>query len=111
MYEYAAKVIRVIDADTFVALVDYGFRQHGEWHLRVLNLWSPELSTPEGVIARTAAMELLPVGTPVIVRTRLTRTGTEATTLDRYLAEVTLPDGRDFASVMVAAGYGTAVKT
>ncbi len=110
MWEYNATVARVIDGDTVVARVDYGFRQGGDWHLRLLDLWCPELNTFEGRAARDAAILLLPVGARVVIRTRLTRTGNEATTLDRYLADVTLPDGRDFAAVMVAAGYGTAAK-
>ncbi len=109
MYEYRATIERVKDGDTFACRVDYGFRQGGDWSIRVRNLWSPELATLGGPEAKAYALLLLPPGGRVVIRTLLTRTGTETTSLERYVADVTLPDGRDFAATMIAAGHGTAL--
>ena len=60
---------------------------------------APELDTAAGKVARDRARQLLPVGAEVVLLSH---------SLDKYgraLAEVTLPDGRDYADVMLAEGH------
>lgn len=53
MYQYKAELIKVVDADTIVVDIDLGL---GVWirkvRLRLINLQAPELSTPEGKLAK-----------------------------------------------------------
>ena len=54
-YVYRATVVRVIDADTLVLNIDLGFRVH------------TEISTPEGIAAREAVVNLLTLAKTVTV--------------------------------------------
>ena len=103
-------VVKVRDGDTFLADLDLGWHhwQHaptkgtGYGVIRVLDLWCPELREPGGPQARDYATALL--------LTTLTVVELESHALDsfgRSLAKVTLPDGRDLATVMIEAGHGT----
>jgi len=48
MYDYRARLVRLIDADTFVLDIDLGFYVHTEQHIRLLGIDCPEGRTPEG---------------------------------------------------------------
>lgn len=107
-------VVKIRDGDTFLADLDLGWyhwqkapaKGGGYGVIRVLDLWCPELNEPGGPQARDYAAELLLSVPPVVV-------GLESHALDsfgRSLAKVCLPDGRDFATVMVQAGHGTATR-
>jgi endonuclease YncB( thermonuclease family) len=110
-YEYNATVVEVHDGDTMRLDVDLGFHCSIRMAIRIKDLWCAELWTPEGKVAKTAAVGLATPGMPVMVRTHKTRTGSDLESMGRYVADVQLPDGRDFAQAMVAGGWGTATKT
>jgi micrococcal nuclease len=59
MYHYAAKIVRVIDADTIVLDVDLGFKVTKRDTFRLKYINAPELSTPAGVEARAFLERLL----------------------------------------------------
>lgn len=71
---------------------------HGE-HVRVQGINAPELSAAGGAEARDYAASLLPPGTLV------TLTATKEDKYGRFLARITMPDGRDFSDVMIATGH------
>lgn len=102
MFEYAANIVSVYDGDTFRADIDLGF---GIWQknqpIRGYGIDTPELGTPEGGLSKNYAKALLDgkAVTLVTFKDRKEKYG-------RYLAKVTLPDGTDFATAMIAAGYG-----
>lgn len=52
LYVYRAKIIHIHDADTVWCEVDYGFDNHGRYSFRLAEINAPELSTPEGKLAR-----------------------------------------------------------
>jgi endonuclease YncB( thermonuclease family) len=52
MYEYMAKVTRVIDGDTIEVEIDLGFKIKHTTILRLSGINAPELRTPEGVAAK-----------------------------------------------------------
>jgi len=110
VYVYAATVTKVVDGDTLRLQADLGFKTHVDLTVRVKDLWAPELDTPGGHTARQMAELLIPPGTRVVIRTHKTRTGNDLESLGRYVADVQLADGRDFAEVMVSGGFGTAAK-
>ena len=45
MYEYKAKITRVVDGDTLKALVDVGFNMHHDVTLRLFGIDCPEVRT------------------------------------------------------------------
>jgi len=51
MYEYAAKVSRVIDGDTVDVDIDLGLDTHVLTRLRLMGINAPEHGTPEGEAA------------------------------------------------------------
>lgn len=101
-YCYAAKIERLIDADTVDVDLDLGMRVYLRTRLRVAHIDAPERYTPEGRDAIAFAMNLLPSGSGVVVATH------KPDKYGRTLAEIALPDGRDYATALVDAGHATA---
>jgi micrococcal nuclease len=100
MYEYAAKVARVVDGDTVHLNIDLGF---DIWRIdasvRIAHINAPELKTVEGRIAANFAMSLLPVGSSVVLKSH------ELDKYGRVLGTLTLPDGQDFGKLMLDAAH------
>lgn len=105
MFEYRAKIISVYDGDTCRADIDCGFGVTlKNQSLRVYGIDAPEIGTAAGNDAREFARTLMP--TTLVVRIQTFKDAKEK--YGRYLAQITLPDGSDFAAAMIAGGYGTA---
>lgn len=92
MWTYKAKVNRVIDGDTLDLEVDLGFRVGIGVRIRLAGVDAPELSEPRGHMAKQFVEHLLPVGSPVTIRSEK-----DKRSFDRYVASVTLADGSDLA--------------
>ena len=104
MYEYTARLTRIVDADTWILDVDLGMHvwQHG-LRIRAAGLNAPELSTPEGQQARAWVGVWLAKHAPdcvVTVRTQKDR----ADNYGRMLGTVLAPDGTCLNAEMLAAG-------
>lgn len=101
-YRYAATVDRVIDGDTLVASVDLGFHV---WlrnqTFRLLGVNARELTQPGGPEARD---NLAAIIGPTVTLTSIKP--------DKYggrmLAIITLTDGTDLSSLLVATGWAAA---
>ena len=65
MYTYSAKLISVIDADTFKLEVDLGFHTWLRATFRLARINAPELMTFEGVAARQFVVEALAAATVI----------------------------------------------
>ena len=95
MYQYAARLVRVVDADTVVLDLDLGFYQ---WRLsrsyRLARINAPEMSTPEGIAARAALVERLAGVTAYSVMTQ------KADSFDRWIVELYAADW------LAAGGFG-----
>lgn len=94
MYEYKAKVVRVIDGDTIVLDVDLGFNMKiTDEHFRLVGLNTPSLRSKikeereTAIKARDRLTELCPVGSEqiVIVKKRKEKYG-------RYLVIISQPE-------------------
>tara|TARA_R100001163_G_scaffold42_5_gene124 strand:- start:6525 stop:6896 length:372 start_codon:yes stop_codon:yes gene_type:complete len=65
MFEYNAEIIRVVDGDTLVALIDVGFHTHVKSTLRLYGINTPEKRTrnleekEKGIAASERVSELL----------------------------------------------------
>lgn len=53
MYQYASRVIRVVDGDTLWLETDLGFDVVRKDSFRLTGINAPEMSTPEGKLAKT----------------------------------------------------------
>jgi endonuclease YncB( thermonuclease family) len=104
MYQYYAYVRSVHDGDSLTVDVDLGM---GVWKhsvaLRLYGCNARELSDPGGPEARDAVAALLPVGTRVVVHSyKPDRDLPEDKYGGRYDASITLPDGDDLVTLLVA---------
>jgi endonuclease YncB( thermonuclease family) len=92
-----ATVVYVHDGDTLAADLDLGFGLKLRQLLRLDGCNAMELKYPGGHEARANLVALLPVGAIVAVN---------VVSLDKYAgrcdAQITLPDGRDLVTVLIA---------
>jgi endonuclease YncB( thermonuclease family) len=107
LYHYAATCLRVVDGDTFVALVDCGFGVRREIHVRITGYDAPELHGPTaeaGLAARTELNLHFGFGAPLRLQTRK-----DSASFERYLARVYVQrhgELVDVADLMIASGHG-----
>lgn len=69
MYEYACKVVRVVDGDTVVCNVDLGFTVQVEVTFRLLGINTPEVigeSKQKGLAAKAETKRLLSLGSVTV---------------------------------------------
>lgn len=108
LYQYRARIERVVDGDTLDVLLDAGFDLYTRKRLRLRGVNTPEknkAATKEaGVaamiftknwLARSGASEW-----PIVVQTH------ESDAFGRWLATITTPDGRCLNDDIIAAGHG-----
>lgn len=84
-YVYRATVLRVIDGDTIVVLVDLGFHTRRKIHLRLDGYDAPEIRGPEKELGQKATdviKQYLSEGEDCIIRTG------KGKSFDRWIAEV-----------------------
>jgi endonuclease YncB( thermonuclease family) len=104
VYQYRALVTDVHDGDTFTLNIDLGLCVVlVDQKLRLAHANAPELATAEGKAARAWVLGVMPVGTAVTVDT--VKAAGDKEKFGRWLAQVTLPDGSDLATVMIATDH------
>jgi len=100
MYTYKAKVIRILDGDTFECEIDVGFQMTITTKLRLADIDTPESYRPTNEAERThgnaakAFVTALMLDTYIIIRT--SKTGKYG----RYIASVELTDGQDLTTLL-----------
>ena len=87
LWRYRASPTRIIDGDTFVAIIDLGYNVRYEPHIRIAGLDAPELSTPDGPVARQRLMDAL-YRNAYLVGWNLRVVSREKTTFERWLCDV-----------------------
>lgn len=87
MFEYAAKVERVVDGDTLVLLLDLGFHVFARERVRLRDVYVAENNTIEGKRAAEFVRALVE-GKEVVVNTHRDRSDS----FGRYLADVRVGD-------------------
>lgn len=100
MFQYEAKIIRVVDGDTIVMDVDLGFRIRIEQVVRLARINAPEIVNwgAAGIVdaAGRFILEACPVGTTVIIETA------KSEKYGRWLAEVFyMPGESDREKIML----------
>jgi micrococcal nuclease len=95
MYEYKAKVVKVIDGDTYDMMVDLGFKVTMGMRVRLADVCTPELNAQDESERKKAleAKEFVAQyeGHEVTIRTRKTTAGKELQTFGRYVADISVP--------------------
>ena len=111
MYEYRAKVNRVVDGDTVDVDIDLGF---GVWlrdeRVRIMGIDTPESRTSDeeekvfGLAAKARLKELL--GETAILKTQVDKSGEDAKgKFGRILGDFVAPDGRMVTEIMIEEGH------
>jgi endonuclease YncB( thermonuclease family) len=109
-HRYRVRVERVIDGDTFVGIVDVGFRATLTLPIRIFGINAPEHTAPGGPEATAALTELLTRAgeAGVICETYKPTANAGADKYGRWLAAVAGLDGRDIGAQMIASGQAVA---
>lgn len=111
MYEYRAKVVKVVDGDTVDVDIDLGF---GVWlkdeRVRIMGIDTPESRTSDktekvfGLAAKTRLKELL--GKQTILKTQVGKGGEDMKgKFGRILGDFIGTDGRLVTEVMIEEGH------
>jgi len=93
MYEYRAKVIRVIDGDTLKVDIDLGFTLHIQQTVRLYGINCPETRTKDvkekekGLMAKYWIEQLL-LNKEIIIQTKLEKNTKEFDSFGRVLATI-----------------------
>ena len=98
LFTFKAHVLRVIDADTILALVDQGFGIWTEQRLRFQGIDAPEMSTLAGQKAKQAVETLFSKLSFVIVKTY------KSDKYDRYLVDVFYMPGEQDPHIVASQG-------
>lgn len=102
LYYYKAQVIRIVDADTIVALVDLGFTSSRKEMLRFARIDAPELRGSEreaGLAAKEWLLSQISPGDEIIIRTE------KDDSFGRYICELYLLDGTNLNDELVKVGH------
>jgi endonuclease YncB( thermonuclease family) len=99
MYEYNAKLVRLLDADTFDAHVDLGFNISVMYRFRVKDYDAPETWRPSNEKELEHGKRATEFATKILTESFIIKSYGIGI-YGRYSADVTLSDGRDFVTVM-----------
>jgi endonuclease YncB( thermonuclease family) len=101
MFQYKAKIERIVDGDTLWIDVDLGFFLRQKMHLRLWRVDTPEIrgiERPEGLRAKQYVTDRLPPGSIVVVKTyKVEKYG-------RFLADVYYLPGSQDGDEILAKG-------
>lgn len=111
MYEYRAKINKIVDGDTVDIDIDLGF---GIWlhneRVRIMGIDTPESRTSDevekvfGLAAKARLKELL--GETAILKTQVDKSGEDAKgKFGRILGDFVAPDGRMVTEIMIEEGH------
>ena len=111
MYEYRAKINRVVDGDTVDVDIELGFDivLTGQ-RVRIMGIDTPESRTSDevekvfGLAAKNRLKELL--GRTAVLKTQIEKDGDDAKgKFGRILGDFVAPDGRMVTEVMIEEGH------
>lgn len=103
MFEYKATIEKVIDGDTFEAMVDLGFYTLSKQRFRLSGYSAPEVRGNErdiGAIAKRRLEELLHTSMMI------TLTSKKTDKFGRWLAEIPWTNGQTLSELLIAEGLG-----
>ena len=121
MYEYRAKILRVVDGDTVDVDIDLGF---GVWmhkeRVRMMGIDTPESRTRDkvekkfGLASKEYVKAFLPIGSMQVLKTEIDKSGEDKKgKFGRILGDFLVYDSeqdaqRKLTEIMIDQGYGVA---
>lgn len=99
IWEYQARLLHVVDADTVDLEVDLGFSIWMKMRIRLYGINAPELYTPEGQTSREQLLERVPEGSPL----KLVSIKDSKDKYGRYLGVLFDPEGTNLNDWLVEA--------
>ena len=121
MYEYRAKILRVVDGDTVDVDIDLGF---GVWmhkeRVRMMGIDTPESRTRDkvekkfGLASKEYVKAYLPIGSMHVLKTEIDKSGEDKKgKFGRILGDFLVYDSKEDAQkklteIMISQGYGVA---
>ena len=112
MYEYKAKILRIVDGDTVDVDIDLGF---GMWmhkeRVRIMGIDTPESRTRDkiekkfGLASKARLKELMPIGSKQILKTQIDKSGEDKKgKFGRILGDFVV-DKEFVTHIMINEGY------
>lgn len=104
-YIYKGLVTRVVDGDTVDIAVDVGFRMTANIRFRIRGFDAPEItrpSSPEELVAGRIAKNF---AVAILSQQTVTVKSYKEAVYNRWDADIILPGGEDFATMMIQAGH------
>jgi len=105
MYNYKAVVIRVVDGDTFDAVVDLGFETTVKKRFRLKDVDTPETWRPKTEAEREHGEKTSAFVSSLLLYKNVILTSVKSAVYSRYEAYVTLDDGRDLGKLIIENGF------
>ena len=105
MYTYRARALKIIDADTLDLDVDVGFGIHVQHRFRIRDYDAPETYRPKSIAEREHGQAAVTRTFSLVQGKDLLVTTYKLGIYGRYGADIQLPDGRDYATVMREEGF------
>lgn len=106
MYQYKAKILNVVDGDTFDVDIDLGFHIHIHERVRLLNVDTPEkfgVEAPLGLIVKNYAIKHF-LGKEMVICSEENEEAAKTDSFGRWLVETTLEDGRSISNIYTELG-------
>lgn len=106
MYQYKAKILNVVDGDTFDVDIDLGFHIHIHERVRLLNVDTPEKfgeEKPLGMIMKEYAIKNF-LNKEIIIRSEKNEESAQTDSFGRWLVETTLDDGNSISNIYKELG-------
>lgn len=105
MYEYTAKVMRILDADTIDVSIDLGFDVWVYQRVRLIGINAAEKNTDFGKVAIEYVKNILPIGSIIILQSQKNN---DKEKYGRYLARVLFPQSRQCLNdTLIAMGFAS----
>lgn len=99
MYQYKAKILNIVDGDTFDVDIDLGFHIHIHERVRLLNVDTPEKfgkENPLGLIMKNYAIKHF-LDKEIVIRSEKNEEAADTDSFGRWLVETMLDDGRSIS--------------
>lgn len=105
MYEYKAIITRVVDGDTFDAIIDLGFTVSVKQRLRLKDVDTPETWRPKTSAEAEHGARATEFVKEQMEGKQVVLTSVKAAVYSRYEAYITLPDGSDLGTLLIENGF------
>ena len=106
MYQYKAKILNIVDGDTFDVDIDLGFHIHIHERVRLLNVNTPEKfgeETQLGLIVKNYAINNF-LNKEIVIRSEKNEESAKTDSFGRWLVETTLDNGKSISQIYTELG-------